>query len=420
MSGSDVLTARHVHHSILSGSVGPYLGKLLQMGSGFVFWAIAAHAATLRELGIAAATVSAVMLCTQLGALGTGSAVITSIGRGGDPREVLDSALTVVLGSGVVCGLGYSVVTQLVSGDADPASFSPVWTSLFVLAAVAGTAQICFDQATVALGRGPGTVHRYAAGAAATVGAVGVLALSPLHVGPIGLFAAWACGVVVICVVGAAQLRTWLGRGMRPVGNRAWWPLVRMGIPNQVLTLTERLPAVLVPVLVAHIASPETTARWYPAWMLAWVAYSAPVLVGVAQFAEGARTGTGQRTVVVSGVRWSLLMGGSIALLLAAAAGPLLGLLGEDYATSARAVWILAVGTIPFAVIQAYNSAGRSRASFRGPVVLGVCLCVAICASTSMVSSRGPSAMALAWTLCTATAALWAGGRLLVTHRGGG
>ena len=44
-----------------------------------------------------------------------------------------------------------------------------------------------------------------------------------------------------------------------------------------------------MPILVAHLVSLEATAYWYPAWMMAWVAYSTPVLVGLVQFAEGVK-----------------------------------------------------------------------------------------------------------------------------------
>ena len=75
-------------------------GKGLQMGGGFLFWVIAARARLPVELGLVAAVVSAVMLCTQLGQMGTGAGVIVSLGTGGNRTAVLDTAFTVVLIAG--------------------------------------------------------------------------------------------------------------------------------------------------------------------------------------------------------------------------------------------------------------------------------------------------------------------------------
>ena len=84
----------------LASTIGLVAGKGLQMGGGFLFWVIAARAASPVELGLVAAVVSAVMLCTQLGQMGTGAGVIVSLGTGGDRTAVLDTAFTVVLIAG--------------------------------------------------------------------------------------------------------------------------------------------------------------------------------------------------------------------------------------------------------------------------------------------------------------------------------
>ena len=84
----------------LASTIGLVAGKGLQMGGGFLFWVIAARAAPPLELALVAAVVSAVMLCTQLGQMGTGAGVIVSLGTGGNRTAVLDTAFSVVLIAG--------------------------------------------------------------------------------------------------------------------------------------------------------------------------------------------------------------------------------------------------------------------------------------------------------------------------------
>ena len=53
----------------------------------------------MHEVGVAAAAVSAVMLCTQLGLLGSGSAAIVLLGRGAANASAVVSSALGVLGA---------------------------------------------------------------------------------------------------------------------------------------------------------------------------------------------------------------------------------------------------------------------------------------------------------------------------------
>lgn len=234
------------------------------------------------------------------------------------------------------------------------------------------------------------------------------------------VFAAWTVGVVTVATIGVVQASGWVAARLRPRLRRSTSRrLLGVGMPNQLLTLTERLPALLVPVLVAHVVSAEAAALWYPAWMMAWTAYSAPVLVGIAQFAEGVRTPAGQRGAAVrGGLRWSLVIGGAVALVLVLGAELLLSLLGAEYAeASTGALRVLALGVLPFSVLQAYNAMCRSRHQFVEPIVVGATLCVAICTTTVVAAPHGTTAMALAWAGCSTVAAVWAALRLVSGSR---
>src|SRR3954453_11170892 len=55
----------------LASTIGLVAGKGVEVGGGVLFWVVAARAAPPVELALVAAVVSAVMLCTQLGQMGT-------------------------------------------------------------------------------------------------------------------------------------------------------------------------------------------------------------------------------------------------------------------------------------------------------------------------------------------------------------
>jgi O-antigen/teichoic acid export membrane protein len=400
-------------HSLSGLSFWMLVGKCLQMGCGFLFWVMAARAADVVDVGIAAASVAGIMLCTQIGVVGTGSAVIVSFARKDQSREhVLDIAFTLVLVASLTTGAGYVLVTSMLGGDSISTSNPVGFVFLFLTCVVTGTACICLDQISIALAWAGSSSMRYATGG--VVALVGVVAWSGLagRLDATDLLGCWALGSVCSCLVGAVQLGRRMGYRYHPTlrtGSVA--KFLGVGLPNQVLTLTERVPPLLVPVIIAHQASPTMTAYWYPAWMLAWIAYSAPIMVGLVQFSEGVRHPDRLRASVLASVKWSLVLGGSIAVVLGTAAPQILQLMGEEYASaSVDAVRILSIGLIPFAVVQAYNAACRALGKTTEGIALGVFVGICVCGATASLAHAGTTDVAVSWVAVSglgAAVALW-------------
>jgi O-antigen/teichoic acid export membrane protein len=401
--------------SLSRSSVLMVLGKASQMGFGFLFWIVAARLTTVAEMGTVAATVSAVILVTQIGLLGVGATMIVSIGRGEPVGQVLDTGFTVVAMTSLLAAGGYLAVTALGRGAVAETQSTAPFMAMFLVAAVCGTVGICLDQAGIALGRPSGSVTRYLLGGVVMLAGLPVAAaMSGTDLGAGAAFAAWAVSSVVLCLTGAVQLRNWVGyryRGRIRTGSLR--PHVAVGVPNHLLTLTERLPALLVPVLVAHLVSPEATAYWYPAWMLVWVAYMVPIQVGLVQFSEGVRRPGELRKTVRSGFASGLVLGGAVAVLLAVLAHPLLAVIGAEYAdASATALRVLTLGLIPFAVWQSYNARCRAAGQVREGIVAGLVLAATICLATVWAAPRGSTALAVAWVASSSLGAVWAAWRL--------
>jgi O-antigen/teichoic acid export membrane protein len=406
-----------VRHSALRSSIGLVVAKAAQTGAGFAFWVVAARAASDREVGLTMAAVSAVMLCTQLAVLGAGSAVIVSVGRGEPPARVLDAAFTMVGAASTVLSLGYLVLQSAVAPET--ASASVLFWLMFILAAVTGTLVIVLDQALVALGRGSSATSRYVLGGAVSLGAAAIVAWRSPGASEDALMACWTLGAAVACVVGAVQLRRLVGYRPRPTLRPARGrSLLALGLPNQLLTLTERAPGLVLPLLLAHMVSPEAAAYWYPAWMMAWAAYTAPMLMGIVQFSEGVRDPGRLVSTTWASLRLSLAVGGLAAAVLVILAHPLLSLLGKRYAdASAGALRWLAAGLVAYAVLQAYNAVCRARGRYVEAILVGVVLGAALCVSALWAADRGATAMALAWLVVLSSGAAVVGLRLVVVLR---
>ncbi|MHA7263339.1 lipopolysaccharide biosynthesis protein [Arthrobacter sp. TMN-37] len=407
-----------VRRSALHSSIGLVVAKAAATGTGFAFWIVAARATTDHEVGLTTAAVSAVILSTQLAVLGTGSAVIVSIGRGEPPARVLNSAIGIVGVTGTVLALGF-LFLQLTTADAETASTSILFWLTFLVAVVTGTLCTVLDQTLVALGRGASATTRYAVSGVVSVAAAGFLAWWRNGAAADVLMVCWTFGSVVAFVIGLIQLRRLIGYRPRPSLHLAHGrSLLVLGIPNQLITLTERTPGLLLPLLLAHLVSPTTAAYWYPAWMMAWAAYTAPMLMGIVQFSEGVRDPGRLVSTLLASFRWSLALGCLAAAVLALLARPLLSLLGDNYADSSTiALRLLAVGVVPYAVLQTYNAVCRVRGRYLEPILVGVVIGTAVCTAALLAADQGASTMALAFLVVLSAGAAVVGLRLIAVLR---
>jgi O-antigen/teichoic acid export membrane protein len=387
------------------------------MGFGFLAWIVAARLYPVSDVGLASGAVSAVTLCAQLALVGVGSAVITLLPRhAGSPGVLLDTsiaylALTALVAGGLFVAFAGGFLSELGVVAADPA-----YSILFMVLAVAGTLGVLFDQASTARRRGDQVLLRGVAAGVVTLAAVAAISLGAATAGSRSIFAAWALGGVATLVLGLILVgRAVPGYRVRVrLDRRLARELTRVGFPNYLLTLAERAPGFVLPIVVTELLSPADNAAWYAAWMMAWVVFVIPVQVGMTSFAEIAREPSVTRRIVRQGVTTSLALGVAGALVLGIAAAPILGLLGPFYAEAAAApLRVLLLGVVPLTIVQAYFSLGRARHNLREPIVVGsVSSLFSIIVPAAVSGSTGLVGMAVAWLLIQVATALVAGVRL--------
>ena len=403
-------------HSLARSSSGLLVGKGAQMALGYAFWLVAAKVATASEVGLVSGALSGVMIVTQLALLGIGAAVILRIPslQRREAMTLSDAALTMVALTALVGGIVYVLVMWSTSPHLRDLLAQPAEAALIVGACIAGTLGVCLDQISTALGRGGMVVPRGIA--AGLVGVLGLVILAnATELGPTAMMACWSSGLLASTVLGLAMLRRLLGHAPRPrLRHPESRGLLRDGIPNQALTLTERVPALLLPVLITGYVSPTLGGYWYPVWMMAWAVFLAPVMVGQAQFAADVRGTNDLGHDLRASLRWSMLMGGAVAVVMAVIAGELLALMGQGYTThgtSALRVLLLALPGV--AVLQAYSAVCRAHRRVREAIWLGAAVGTLACVTAVLAATTSDLlAVAWAWVAAQSLGGLVAGWRL--------
>jgi len=401
--------------AILVSSIALIAGKVATMGFGFLAWIVAARMYPTSEVGLASGAVAAVTLCAQVALIGVGSAVITLLPSfEARPARLLDTAASLLTLSGLLTALAFLLFAGTVLQELRVVAADPAYAVLFAILAVAGTLGVLFDQASTARRRGNQVLLRGVAAGVTTLTLVAVIAIAFGDTSSHAIFVAWVIGGLVTWGLGLVTLaRSFPGYRYRPRLSRTISAdLVRVGTPNYLLSLTERAPGFVLPIVVTELLSPADNAHWYVAWMMAWVVFVIPIQVGMTSFAEISREPGRLRAIVAHGTRSSLVMGVAAAVGMAIVGGPALHLLGAGYAAAGLTpLWILLIGVVPMTFIQAYFSLCRARRQLGAAIVLGtVNSIVSIVVPGLAGIAWGLAGMAVAWLAIqclTALVAVW-------------
>ena len=388
-------------------------GKTLTMGLGFLFWLVAAHEFSRTDVGVAAAAVSAMMLCTQLAIGGVGSAVITCFAEFRDrPAALLDTSGTVVIGSALVAACGFFVVAAVGLRHLDAVPAHPLYALAFVAMTIFGTVAILIDEISISLGRGEQVLVRGVVFGATTLAGIGVLPLLLRNAGSAAIFAPWAVAGAVNIGLGIYQLRGMLpGYHFRPrVDRNMRRLLLRHGSPNYALTLAERAPGLVLPIVVTQVLTPADNSTWYAVWMMAWVVYTLPISAGLTLFAEGSNRPAQLAQATRAAVRVALLVGIVSALLIGSLAHFALSLLGSAYgATGAGPLRILLLAFVPITFVQAYFAGSRARRQLGEAVATGwISAASSVGAAAAGAVLGGLEGMAYAWLAVQTATGVWA------------
>ena len=330
---------------------------------GLVYWAVATHLFSARDVGLAAAASSTALFLAAIGALGIPLLLLAELESVPAParRVTFSTGMYISCLTVLILSLGTLALSPFLGASLGIIGADPTMAALFVIGSVATMAALTFDNAAIGLHRGSAQLWQGSLASALKLAVVGVLVLVGTRTAP-GLMFAWALTLVVSLVVCMPMLRlapTLSGEGN--ISHRV--ALARrygaLSLKHHVLNLSINSVYYIVGLIAALLLLPRELAYFTAAFLLESTAMVIPYLLALSLFAEI----SGDQSLLHRHVRRTLPLGmalcGGIVVVAQVAAPFALGLFGPAYAMNGTTALRLLVLVGPAYVIKDHYVAIR-------------------------------------------------------------
>jgi O-antigen/teichoic acid export membrane protein len=394
-------------------------------GLGYLFWAIAAHVFSSRDVGISSAVISLCSTVALLTYLGSSALLIERLPGSEYSSEWNTILVRICLTTAGVTILATAAVVPLMARSAEYRSYfdNVTTTAVAVIGAAAWTLVNLFGSAFIAARRSGRFLSIQALVSVAKL--LFIFPLAAVGAGVVGLPAAWVGSAVVGVCVGAVWLIPGMGLGRRP-GYRsrrrsATAPMAGPSIHRRARHRRRRGPPaaasvrgllgqhltsvggavtpLVLPVLVVLRLGVTPNAHFYITWMVGGAFFIVSPAVAWALFAEGVRTRSDLRNVVVKALRVIAAILVPAMVIMIVAGKLILGLFGAPYAAAGYMLLILlAVSAIPDAVSNVAVAVCRvtHRLAYSTVLNLGI-LTMTLVAAWILMPRLGIAGVGAAW-----------------------
>ncbi len=337
----------------------------LTSGLGFAYWFVAALLFAPAEIGLAAASISAMSLLASLATFGLGTLLVAELHRYAGRESGLIGASMIVAGTvGLTIGMAFAIAAGSVSREFGPLSESPITVTLFGLGVALTAAAAVLDIALVGVLRGDLQFSRTAIFAFSKLGLLIVGGAVVIAQARFTIVGTWIAGLLLsIVAIGAfASWRGMVGR-ILPFQFGALRLLRGAALRNHALNLALAVTDWTMPILATIVLSAATSGTFFIAWMIAGVALFVPAALAQALYAVCARAPETLATNLRMTLRLSLVAGVVISLGTIVVGPKLLGFLGHEYYEAAPALILMSLGIFPVAIKAHYVTIGRLEGS---------------------------------------------------------
>ena len=373
---------------------------------GYIFWIVVARFYSPADLGLATALISASGLLAVFSRLGFEYGLVRYLPEESDKKGMINTSFTIVglfsllLGMIFVAGLPvWSPAMQFMQRDLPLLGSFILFTSIYALSMLQGMAFTGLRAA------------KYSFFQSLALGLLRMpLPLVLAAFGALGIFFSWGLATGAALVLACFFLLPRTLSGYFPaitIKKTIVGEMMRFSAGNYVADMLDSLPGLLFPLLIVNILTREMSAYFFTAWTIAGILFTIPLGINASLLVEGSYEPQRLRRDVFRAIRFTYALLIPAVLIVFFLGDRILLLFGEEYSgNSLELLRILAVSSIPLAVVRTYVTVKRVRLNVR-PVIAIYAL---IAVSTLFVSywwmpRTGLSVIGVTWILAQAAVA---------------
>ena len=366
---------------------------------GVAFWVVVAKLYTPAEVGLASATIAAVVLLARLSGLGFGYGLIRFLPTAGlKSNTLINSCYTIAgltsLAAAVVFITGLNLWSPALNYIRQP-----LFSISFVLVTVMYTLFLLTDQTFI--GR---RCARYVLFKNATAGLLKLAAAVAfaLWLSTFGIFASWGLAISVALAIALFQFLPQAQPGYVPlptVSKKTVNDMIHFSLGNHIAELLWLAPLLLFPLMVINVLGAKTNAYFYITWIIAQTLFTIPQAISYSLFAEGSHEEGLLRAHTIKSVKLCLLTLLPLIMVLLVLSDKLLLFFGRSYSESgAILLGILALSAIPVTINFISLSVMRVKKNARGVVLASASVaCLALGSGYILMTRVGLPGVGLGW-----------------------
>lgn len=366
----------HLREPMRRAAYALILGTGITSVLGLLFWALAARLLPPATVGIGAALVSAVTLLANIATLGLRNGLVRFLPEAGaSTRRLIVRAYGLCAGAATVVAAVFVLGQPIWAAELGLLRSSPWAAVAFCLATAVWVLFILQDHVLTGLHRTGWVPVTNGLSSAAKIGLLPLLTFSAgwaIFAASV-LPAAVVVAVVTLLVLWSAPA-TEAGARAVPVSR-----LARFAAADHLAALLWLGTGSVLTLMVLQQLGPAASAYYYMAHTIAYAAFLITSNVSSALLAEGARSPDRTPALIRAAVRNAALLVLPAVVMGVLLAGPVLRVLGAEYAEQATLLlWLLLVSAVPQVVVGVALAAARLRQDLLTVVLTYVALAVTI------------------------------------------
>lgn len=379
---------------------------------GFAFWALVARLYSPAQVGVASATIAAVILLARFSRLGFDYGLVRFLpGASERASSLMNSCFTITGLTSLVAALIFLSGLNLWS----PAILSirhPGLSIFFVLLTIAYSLFLLVEQAFIARRRAKFVLFKnIVAGVVKVAAAIAFASLFSTS----GILVSWGAAIFVTLAMALFWFLPRVQQGYIPipaVSKELVNNMLHFSLGNYIAELLWFAPLMIFPLIVINILGADTNAYFYIPWTIAQMLFAIPMAVSYSLFAEGSNEAHLLWPNTLKSVKMCLLILVPVVVVLFFLSDKLLLIFGSSYSKSGFTLLrVLALSAIPVGINYIGLSVMRVRKNTRGVILVSASIaCLTLGLGYILMTSKGILGIGVGWiatqTLVAAVVAL--------------